>query len=127
MKISLHHIHDMARHRPPGYEQDVLSHGTISGDQLHLPEGAYAILCRKYRPSMPPFGEMIENFTESMKGWVAAGFPVVSNDTFTDRLDTCRKCEFWVASPFGNRCSRCGCTQIKLWLKTEKCPVGKWE
>lgn len=126
MKIPLKHISDMAKHRPPGYQEDVLSHGLVCGDHLDIPDASYEALCRKYRPTMPPFAEMVGNFTTSMAAWVTAGFPVVSNDTFTDRLETCGKCESWDRSGTFPRCSRCGCTQLKLWLKTERCPASKW-
>ena len=38
-----------AKHRPPGYLQDVLAHGTLSGDRLTLSDEVYATLCAKYR------------------------------------------------------------------------------
>jgi len=127
MKIPLQHIKDMAKHRPPGYEEDVLSHGVVSDDQLDIPDATYQVLCRKYRPVMPSWTEMLTNFTGSMAGWVRAGFPVVSNDEFTNRLETCMGCENWDRSGAFPRCSKCGCTQLKLWLKTEKCPIAAWE
>jgi hypothetical protein len=39
------------------------------------------------------------------------------------RLAICKGCEHWD----GNRCRKCGCfTALKVRLKSESCPVGKW-
>lgn len=40
----------MAAHRPAGYYEDVLSRGTVVGDQLELSPEAYADLVAKYQP-----------------------------------------------------------------------------
>lgn len=122
MKIPLSHIQDMARHRPPGYYEDVLSRGRVVGSDLVIQDDQYQKLCRKYRPSMPKFSELANNFIASVSGWVSAGFPVVDNDTYTQRYETCLKCRFWA----GTRCSKCGCFQVKMWLETERCPIGEW-
>lgn len=41
----------MSLHRPPGYEKDVLAHGTINGDYLEIDQKSYGELLQKYRPS----------------------------------------------------------------------------
>lgn len=47
----------VAKHRPDGYLDDVLSRGRIMGSVLELPEDKYAMLCRKYgRIPLPPRG-----------------------------------------------------------------------
>ena len=39
------------------------------------------------------------------------------------RLTICKGCEHWD----GKRCGKCGCfTALKVRLKSESCPVGKW-
>lgn len=38
-----------ATSRPPGYVEDVLSHGTVDGDRVTLTDDAYALLVAKYR------------------------------------------------------------------------------
>lgn len=121
--IPLSVIKSNAVHRPEGYYEDVIAHGrVVGGTTLELDEVEYQKLCRKYRPQMPSFYEMTHNFVGAMTEWVQAGFPVVSNDQFTDRLEACEQCQFWL----GNRCSKCGCFKLKMWLKTEICPIGKW-
>jgi hypothetical protein len=42
-------IHAAATKRPPGYVEDVLSHGTVEGDKVTLSDEAYAALSSKYR------------------------------------------------------------------------------
>ena len=40
------------------------------------------------------------------------------------RLAVCNACEFMLLT--GN-CMKCGCfMRAKSWMKTKKCPVGKW-
>lgn len=41
------------------------------------------------------------------------------------RLAECKSCEHLFKPT--NSCLKCGCfVQAKTWLKTEKCPIGKW-
>jgi hypothetical protein len=47
--FSIHAIHATAKTRPPGYAEDVLSHGTVEGDKVTLSDEAYAALSSKYR------------------------------------------------------------------------------
>lgn len=45
-----------AKRRPPGYYEDVLSHGAVEGDTVVLSDESYRRLCEKYRgkPLTPP-------------------------------------------------------------------------
>lgn len=49
MNINLADLHRIAHKRPPGYVEDVLSHGTVEGDKVTLTDEAYALLVAKYR------------------------------------------------------------------------------
>jgi hypothetical protein len=69
----------------------------------------------------------------ALKRWQAAGRPVVSRETARERAAICQGCEYWRAG--GNfglgecRAPGCGCTRLKIWLATEKCPHpagAKW-
>lgn len=70
----------------------------------------------------------IKNFANSMKNWVAGGMPMASEKVYSERKAICDSCPFWDKD--GNmgmgKCNQCGCTSAKLFLATEKCPVGKW-
>lgn len=76
----------------------------------------------------PTLVEMLANFTESITFWASKGFPVSSQELFDKRIETCRKCEYWdeKAAMGAGRCMKCGCTGIKHWLRTSKCPLNKW-
>jgi hypothetical protein len=54
--------------------------------------------------------------------WSKAGFALVDDDTLRLRKVTCDTCDQWT----GLTCRKCGCTRLKVWLATERCPVGKW-
>lgn len=47
--FSLAAVHRTAEKRPPGYLEDILSHGTVEGDKVTLSDEAYAELFVKYR------------------------------------------------------------------------------
>lgn len=62
--------------------------------------------------------------------WAARGFPIAPTEVRMRRFEICRACEFWRDDArFGlGKCNHpgCGCTKAKLYLATERCPVGKW-
>ena len=62
--------------------------------------------------------------------WIAGGMKVVDEATWQQRIAICAGCELWDAEArFGlGKCQhpQCGCTKVKQWLATEKCPLGKW-
>lgn len=60
-----------------------------------------------------------------------AGISLAREETIEDRGSKCRGCEF--ALPCKHRperkckCGECGCLiTLKIRLKNEKCPIGKW-
>lgn len=141
--ISLREIADKARRRPAGYYEEVVSRGVIKGDEIEFTDEAFGELRRKYRatktqslPPEPTALELAANFTRAMARWSAAGFPVVSEDGYHARSQTCEgvepelRCAHWDgAANLGlGKCKApgCGCTRFKRWLATEKCPLDKW-
>jgi hypothetical protein len=74
--------------------------------------------------------ELAGNFAGAMTRWIAAGAPVVSAETYAARAAVCEGCEHWDgAARLGlGKCKApgCGCTSLKRWLATEKCPLTKW-
>jgi len=83
-------------------------------------------------PSLPPptIWQMVGNFAEATKDWAAKGFPVVQSSEFDRRLSLCRACEFWEeeARLGAGKCNHteCGCSKLKHWLATSKCPLKLW-
>jgi hypothetical protein len=65
------------------------------------------------------------NATRAAKRVLAAavqGDPIrVPPETYRDRLALCQSCESY--DRIRARCSKCGCTGLKLELATEKCPL----
>lgn len=88
----------------------------------------------------PSFLQLATNFTRSMMHWAMSGFKVVDYDQFKERYSQCAgrpsegdspglpQCKYFGRFPaFGlTKCSYCGCAGLKLYIKTEKCPIGKW-
>ncbi|WP_309386088.1 hypothetical protein [Cerasicoccus frondis] len=82
-------------------------------------------------PIAPPtILEMTSNFAGAMLRFAKSGFKTVDEPTAHSRLAVCRSCEFWdeKARKGLGKCkhSKCGCTIIKHYLATEKCPLNKW-
>lgn len=81
-------------------------------------------------PPPPTVGEMARNFAGAIARWTQAGFPTVSREEYQMRAATCDRCEFWnpQARAGLGKCSApgCGCSRMKVWLSTERCPLGKW-
>ena len=83
------------------------------------------------------WGKLALQFAKAMFTWGAQGFKVMGWGAFRLRLEQCqghegkgiKRCGYYRASPGGigfARCGKCGCTRVKLFLWTEKCPIGKW-
>jgi len=83
--------------------------------------------CPGLDPDVTP-PEMAKNFTQAVSRFVSNGMPVVSRETFEKRHAACLACPKWDAKArMGmGKCRKCGCTKLKLWLETEKCPLLKW-
>lgn len=122
MTFTLDQLRKREKTRPVGYYEDVVSRGVIIGDSIELSETAYEELKAKYDPDHIGLSALIKNFATAIARWAARGFPVVSKDQFDQRLNVCRGCDQWT----GLTCRKCGCTGLKHWLATERCPLGKW-
>lgn len=80
--------------------------------------------------TLPTLPELLARGMEAFGRWVAAGLPIVSEELRQERGKICQQCPFWDgAARWGlGSCNHaaCGCTQLKWWLRTERCPAGKW-
>ena len=137
IRFTLDQLRAKAAMRPPGYFEDVLAAASVEGESVTLDQETFQILAGKYRessaaprPQEPTAAELAANFSSALARWSAAGFPVTSRLTYEARATVCEPCEFWDATArLGlGKClhKKCGCTKMKRWLATEKCPVGKW-
>jgi hypothetical protein len=68
------------------------------------------------------FLEKLENLKDALKQWSAAGFPIAQDEVIENRRGLCSNCEFWT----GKTCKKCGCSGLKWFLSTSKCPLSKW-
>ncbi len=79
---------------------------------------------------LPSAAEIVAHGVAAFGRWVAAGLPIVSAELRKARGAQCAVCPFW--DPWARwglgTChhAACGCTQLKWWLATERCPAGKW-
>jgi hypothetical protein len=71
----------------------------------------------------------LQSVADRAKTWAAAPVKMTQaicepeSDMSRRRLDICRACDKWN----GSTCSICGCfTALKVRLKAEACPIGKW-
>lgn len=73
----------------------------------------------------PTVADMAREFAQASAHWIKQKAPVVSNEVFQERLSTCKACElFGGVRVFGlTACGRCGCTSLKLYMKTTSCPL----
>lgn len=77
-------------------------------------------------PAEPSTMELAANFAGAVGRWSSAGFPVVSPEIYAARAEACDGCRFWDGKArLGlGKCGApgCGCTSLKRWLATERCP-----
>jgi hypothetical protein len=151
--ISLDLIKEAVKDQPDGCYEDIVAHGTMSECGLYLNISTENVdkLKKKYpdigakKRKKEGYVDTVEennngemsvsfvkkanNFVEAIGKWGASGFPTVTPEILSERLEICKDCEFWDRAGFAGTgsCRKCGCsTQAKLRMTTEKCPIGKW-
>jgi hypothetical protein len=75
----------------------------------------------------PTLVELAANFTKATARWIKAGLPVATKAETKARKAICLICEHHRPDATFLKCAKCGCSKVKLWLATERCPIGKWE
>lgn len=133
ISIALQDFERACGERPAGYREHVLSYAKIAGDRLWLSPEDHTYLANFYRQGAPPeprWTDNAMNLGRAMTRWISAGFPVADDATIAQRAAACRACPYWDGSArLGlGKCThaQCGCTRLKWWLQTEKCPDGRW-
>lgn len=80
--------------------------------------------------TMPAVSDILRRGMAAFGRWAAAGLPVVSEETRQQRAAACTACPRWDGLARGGlgHCKHpgCGCTRLKWWLRTERCPDGRW-
>lgn len=86
---------------------------------------------RGIAPEPIPLAELARNGLTAASRWAVAGFPLASLTVFSERAKACSECldsqgvPVWSSEGIGH-CRACGCTGLKRYLATERCPAGKW-
>jgi len=72
--------------------------------------------------------EIIINFIGAFRDNLKTGFKTIENEEKNNRQSICERCKFWEKKAYMNlgKCKKCGCSGIKLWMASSKCPLGKW-
>jgi hypothetical protein len=119
--------------RGPCFTKAVLETAVIEGDKIAIAGEEWARLSVVHRTpavSEPTLSELAANFSGAIMRWVKAGAPVSSQEVYGERSAVCDACQYWdgTARLGLGKCSApgCGCTSMKRWLQTERCPLGKW-
>jgi hypothetical protein len=76
----------------------------------------------------PSPAERARNFARAMVDWARSGFAVADQKLYEQRREICEGCYYWrgeTALGYGS-CAKCGCTGLKLFVKGQTCPIGKW-
>lgn len=98
-----------------------------------LPDLIVAYICQEvptYCESTEPptWAEKAMNFASAARDWVSSGFRHVTHEQYEIRKEICLKCPYWAGSMamgYGG-CSKCGCSGLKLFLPSQRCPDGRW-
>jgi hypothetical protein len=132
-KIRVTDLERVMAHKPVGYVEDVISHGTVTDGVLFLEDSDYVQLQDKYRIksaapiARPSVAQKMSSAsgaaTRVVKAKAQGQVVTVSDEERDRRMAICQDCEFFT----GLTCLKCGCVaRWKTKLATEKCPVGKW-
>lgn len=138
LRFPLAYLDQAALARAPGFSAAVRAICRIEGSDLIIATDDWHRLTREYRagsvthqtPPEPTIAELASNFTGALVRWSSAGFPTVDSATYAARAAACDACLHWhpTARLGLGKCDApgCGCTSLKRWLTTEKCPQSKW-
>jgi hypothetical protein len=74
----------------------------------------------------PPILEQASSLFRSARDWVKSGFKLAPKAVPAERLAICESCEKW--DLVQRRCRACGCTSLKPWAASSRCPLPepKW-
>jgi hypothetical protein len=77
-------------------------------------------------PQYPPIAIQASNLFRSAIGWARSGFKLAPKAVRAERQAICDLCEKW--DKVQRRCRACGCTSLKPWAASSRCPLPdpKW-
>jgi hypothetical protein len=119
--------------RPPEFCERVKACGRINGDRFEITSVEWNMIAADYIGAAqhePTANELAANFGRAVSRWLVAGMPVSDEATYMRRSSVCDNCTYWDGGArlgLGTcKAPGCGCTRLKRWLATERCPLGKW-
>ena len=80
------------------------------------------------RKKLPTLLQMAKNFTKDLAANLKDGFPIVTQEQYEERLETCRTCDDYLEE--ARRCGKCGCyLEYKARMRASTCPMTptKWK
>lgn len=70
-------------------------------------------------------GNLLDTAKNVIQTYKANGIILASEEKASERLNTCKTCEFFNID--ASRCTKCGCFMLpKVHLEAAKCPIEKW-
>lgn len=133
--IPIQYLKDHSLGRSIGFTEEVMKLSKVDAESISIDVNDWQRLSKEYRVQTsnivePSITELSTNFAGAMLRWTKAGFKTSNLPTYKIRYAACLCCDYWDGSArMGlGKCNApgCGCTKIKLWLASEKCPIGKW-
>jgi hypothetical protein len=121
MRIRLRYVVDAVPTKPDGYLAAVLAAGRVDGEWVELSDDDYLELATRFPPLSTAKASSV---VRSAVRWIAHGLHVAPEALQWERSCVCALCPAWDAGR--RRCNECGCTSLKHWLATERCPLGRW-
>ncbi len=124
---------------PRGFVDFVLTHGQVQDGDIVLTPHARSVAIGRYYSDGSRFAPAVRGMdshesdspSPNMRGsggrlyaWAKSGFQRVDQEEFDRRRSICKSCEHWDAEALFNRgkCRKCGCSQLKLWMASARCP-----
>ena len=129
IKFSIKAIEGMAKNRPAGYYEDIISSGRVVGDYVEIDHFKAIELVEKYKnyQKMPSLSQMAKNLGRAISNEIMAiaGKKKPTSEKLSEkRMEICNSCEF--IDRKSKRCTKCGCfLKWKTAWRSQKCPVGK--
>jgi len=76
----------------------------------------------------PTLAQKIVNLARAMTQFASSGFKLAEPEKVNSRKETCEVCYYYAGSSSIMKvgCRKCGCSGIKLYMDSEKCPDGRW-
>lgn len=136
MTISKSEVDAVASQRGQGYMEAVLGasiQDPENPDIFYIKGKDYTRIAAEFS-ELPPVKTQIRSAILALRKFAAAGLPTCPARKVAERKTICAgsaetaPCDWHRPSkiPLLSACGKCGCRGLKLYMETERCPIGKW-